>query len=342
MGKKFNLKTLTDTFIDLVSIYAPSGAEEPVQQYILPILERSMDSAYLDDYGNVLAQKRFGDGDAVVLLSAHMDSVPRTQKDRIIKKRGYRVHAEMKDGSGAILGADDRAGMAIIMESLNNVPEQFTGTIKIAFSREEEIGCVGANHIPQSFLSDVNLAIVVDRRGDSDIVVGCGEAFCSDDTGEYLKSIPETSIDDWSCVEGGVSDAFVFANLGINSVNLSAGYWDEHTDKECAHLKSMMKTVKLIAGVMRTIEQSHTWLGKVPVSNKWVRDFNFDRHTIADYEVNETFDDYSGSVTITTNNNQLCFKQGSSVVYMDVDTFAEMSHTISSELDKKFQVKGGY
>src|SRR5690606_37600213 len=110
------------------------------------------------------------------------------------------------------LGADDRAGIAIIISALESLEKlNFNGTIKLAFSREEEIGCIGSGKMNPDWYSNVDLAIVIDRKGNRDIVVGCGMAFCSDSVGHFMEDVSAMCDMDWKCVEGGISDAMTFA-----------------------------------------------------------------------------------------------------------------------------------
>lgn len=264
------MKNLRKQLIDLLNIHGTSGNEAPVRDYLKPILTDLMDSVKVDDYGNLLADKKCGDGNgATVLLSAHMDTVKGVLADRKL--------IETEDGiimsdKGA-LGADDRAGIAIILAVLRNLDKlNFNGHIKVAFSREEEIGCVGASKIdPNWYANDTDLAIVVDRRGNRDIVVGCGMAFCSDSVGYFMEDVSKMADMDWKCVEGSVSDAMVFAEHGVNSINLSAGYMNEHTEMEIVSLKDMGDTVKLILQTIAIINQFYKTFEIVPHENKWVK-----------------------------------------------------------------------
>lgn len=62
--------------VDLLNIYSPSGEEGKVRDYLKPILEDLLDKVFVDKSGNLLGEKKFGNGDgATVLLSAHMDNV---------------------------------------------------------------------------------------------------------------------------------------------------------------------------------------------------------------------------------------------------------------------------
>lgn len=262
------MEMMRKQLLELLSIKAPSGEEKPVRDYLKPILEELMNKVFIDDYGNLLAEKVCGTGDGVtVLLSAHMDTVSGVLDDRTLIERDGMITS-----SKGVLGADDRAGIAIILEVLRNVNnlKDFNGTIKVAFSCAEEIGCVGASKIDLSWYQDVNLAIVVDRRGNRDIVVGNSYmAFCSNEVGKFMEKVSALLEMDWKCVEGGTSDARVFAENGVNAVNLSAGYRNEHTSKEYVVLKDMENTVKIILQALAIINQFADTFGEVPDANRW-------------------------------------------------------------------------
>lgn len=263
------VKKLKKQFVKLLNIHGVSGNEKPVRDYLKPILTSLMDTVTVDNHGNLLADKKCGNGNgATIMLSAHMDTVKGVLSDREV--------IETEDGlfmsSKGALGADDRAGIAIILTVLRNLKNlNFDGHVKVAFSREEEIGCIGSTKIDKDWYKDVDLAIVVDRRGNRDIVVGCGMAFCSDSVGYFMEDVAKMADMEWNCVEGGISDAVTFAENGVNSINLSAGYYNEHTNTEYASLSEMRDTVKLILQTIAVINQFYKTFDKVPSENTWAK-----------------------------------------------------------------------
>jgi putative aminopeptidase FrvX len=263
------MKKMRKQLIDLLNVHGVSGQEASVRGYLKPILEKLVDEVHVDSYGNLLGDKVCGNGKgATVLLSAHMDTVKGVLKDRkLIEKNGV-----ISSSEGA-LGADDRAGIAIILTVLENLETLgFNGKIKVSFSREEEIGCVGVGKINPKWYAGTDLAIVVDRRGSRDIVVGCGGAFCSDSVGTFLENVGKLAdMSDWRCVEGGISDALTFSEKGINSVNLSAGYNNEHTKDEYVVLAHMKDTAKFILQTIAVINDICHTFEPVGYENSWVK-----------------------------------------------------------------------
>lgn len=262
------MKKMRNQLIELLNIHAVSGNETPVSDYLQPVLSELVDTVHMDLYGNLLGDLKCGNGEgATILLSAHMDTVRGVMADKKILENNGVIIAD----KGA-LGADDRAGIAIILTVLRNLKKlNFNGHIKVAFSREEEIGCVGAGRIDSKWYEGTDLAIVVDRRGNRDIVAGCGMAFCSNEVGFFMEDVSKMLDMDWKCVEGGISDAMVFAQEGINSINLSAGYMNEHTDREFVVLSDMKDTVRLILQTIAVINQFTHTFGEVGYENRWAK-----------------------------------------------------------------------
>ena len=153
-----NRDRLVKTFTDLVQIDSPSGEEEAMAVELTRRLEALGFSVKRDAYGNIVAD----DGGAdPILLSAHMDTVepgrgikPSVDGDRIVS-----------DGS-TILGGDCKCGVAAILEALESVYEDGVAHhgIEVAFTREEEIGLVGARNLDFSMIN-AKEAIVFDGEG---------------------------------------------------------------------------------------------------------------------------------------------------------------------------------
>ena len=336
------MKKMRKQLMKLLSIHGVSSNEGNVRNYLKPILENSMDEVVIDSYGNLLATKKIGNGaGATVLLSAHMDTVRGVLADRkvLVSNDGDTITSN----KGA-LGADDRAGIAIILEVLRNIESlSFQGTLKIAFSREEEIGCVGAKQIDANWYADVDLAIVVDRRGNRDIVTGCYNAFCSDAVGNFFEEASKMQGMNWKAVEGGISDATVFSNKGVNSVNLSAGYRNEHTDKEYVVFSDMVDTVRLILQVFAIVNTFYLTFGQVPMYSNWVQDYtkkksydNYSYYTESDFVYMfqedvyaEVVDPEDGDVYVYEAGHKIIIEQDGNEIVLSKESFKSLVEQLS-------------
>ncbi len=331
-----SLKKLRKQFLNLLDIHGVSGKEGRVRDYLRPILNSIMDTVTIDKYGNLLADKIYGDGEgATIMLSAHMDTVKGVLENREI--------IETEDGvimsNKGPLGADDRAGIAIILTVLRNLNEVgFNGHVKVAFSREEEIGCVGAKNIDVNWYEDVDLAIIVDRRGSRDIVVGCGMAFCSNHVGDFMENVSRMADMEWKCVEGGISDAMIFAEEGINSINLSAGYENEHTNSEYVVLKDMKDTVKLILQSFAVVNNFYKGFGEVPSENNWVKSWWYGQGKDSQYYEDVFGDDIfleqcdlNGDVYVyEAYNNIIVFEQGDNEIILSRESLRSIMSQLQS------------
>lgn len=235
---------------ELLSIPGVSGNEEKVREFVKEKLTPLVDYISVDRDGNLLAEKTYRNGNGpTILLNAHLDIACELEPNRkIIKDNGI-----WKSSKG-ILGADDRAGVAVILQIAQNLlNSSFNGKVKYIFTVKEECGLVGARHVDNYFLWGTDAAIVVDRRGKGDIVTSCGGyfPFCTQAFGELIEKIAtEADIGEWKCTSGGSSDTRIWAEHGIQSVNLSAGYGNEHTEREYLDVAACYNVSKLIDAII--------------------------------------------------------------------------------------------
>ena len=104
-------KNLLNLFLDLVRIPSPSGQEGAVADAIAAQLRGMGLSVERDEAGNLLSYLD-GEGEPL-LLTAHMDTVTPCENVRPVVRDGV-VYS---DGT-TILGSDDKAGVAVILEVL--------------------------------------------------------------------------------------------------------------------------------------------------------------------------------------------------------------------------------
>ncbi len=162
-----NRDRIVQSFLDLVAIDSPSGAEDA----IAADLERRLRNLGLqvaqDAAGNVLARLE-GTGEPL-LLSAHMDTV---EPGRGIRPTWDGPDIIRSDGT-TILGADNKAGCAVILEVLASLIEDGGPhrPIEVAISRGEEVGLIGAANMDYSRIS-ARVAIVIDSGGPPSSIQG--------------------------------------------------------------------------------------------------------------------------------------------------------------------------
>lgn len=158
---------VVDTFIELVKIDSPSKEEALIANHLKHRLEQMGFEVFLDDSaertgsntGNLVAT-RAGDTQQHLVFSAHMDQVmpcrgvnPLVGEDGVIRTDGTTT-----------LGADDKAGIASILEGIQSALESGKPLprISILFTVMEEVGLVGARHVDTSLFDGGELTLVLD------------------------------------------------------------------------------------------------------------------------------------------------------------------------------------
>jgi len=162
---------LANTLIEIIGIPSTSGHEELVRHYLEQQLARLGMPTRVDQQGNLIATLP-GEG-RPLMLNAHMDRVPPGLGHRPILRDGVLY----SDGT-TNLGADDAAGIVIILEVLQGVVEQQLPhpPLVVVFTVQEETGLCGANQF-DSAVWQVRDGIVFDNAFEAGVVVSKGAAY---------------------------------------------------------------------------------------------------------------------------------------------------------------------
>lgn len=258
-------ETRKQTLIELLRIPGKTGNEEAVREYVLSELEKINSLGnYLDfrvdNAGNILGStislrtrrripgRSSEDSGKKMLLAAHLDVKGEfSSSDQLIERNNI-VSREK-----GILGADDRAGVSIILNLLKEVGDYSeVPPLKFIFTVGEEEGQYGAESIDPDFFEDVSFGISLDRKNCKDIVYKSNSKEYSNL--EFAERVARVSSRIFSeenafvpC-QGGISDLRVWSEKDTRPcVNLSVGYFDEHTDKERLDLTCWDRTHQLVA-----------------------------------------------------------------------------------------------
>jgi len=165
-----NKKRLINTFKTLVQIDSISLKEGQMMAYLIKELKKLGYKPYFTakpeggEVGNLMVDVP-GQG-PVVMLNAHVDTVGHSRKIKPVEKNGYIV-----SGSNTILGSDNKAGVAAILEILKTIKEKRLAhpAMQIVFTVAEEIGLVGARVIPKNKLK-AKFGIALDGGDINEIV----------------------------------------------------------------------------------------------------------------------------------------------------------------------------
>ncbi|WP_423363824.1 M20/M25/M40 family metallo-hydrolase [Mycoplasma sp. P36-A1] len=164
-----NTKRLVDNFLSYIQIDSESGNEKEMCDYLAKQLMELGFEVIIDNAGekigsngyNVFAKMAGDSSKKPLLLSAHLDTVtPGNGIKPIID--GDLIHT---DGS-TILGGDDKAGAAIIVECMQTIVENNLSSrpVEAVFSIFEEGGLKGAKNFDTTQLT-AQEGVVIDSGG---------------------------------------------------------------------------------------------------------------------------------------------------------------------------------
>jgi len=179
------------------------------------------------------------------LFVAHVDTVHRKEGPNKIRQTDTHWYAD-----GAALGADDGAGVAMLMHLLHAGVHAY-----YVFTQGEECGGIGATHLAKherELLSEFDRAIAFDRRGIDSVITHQGRGrCCSDAFGDALSAA--LNADDTLMYlpdnTGVYTDTAEFIDIIPECTNISVGYYSEHSDKESLdilHLQALAERVAKI------------------------------------------------------------------------------------------------
>jgi len=158
MRLRINRDRLADTFRQLVSIDSPSREEGAVADWIKRTLKKEIGAEVIEDQsrgqtgsesGNIIARIPGKEKIVPLFFNAHMDTVEPGREIKILFKDGI-FHS---DGT-TVLGADDKAAIAILIEAARLLKEHNVshGPIEFLFTVCEEIGLLGAKSLDPALL----------------------------------------------------------------------------------------------------------------------------------------------------------------------------------------------
>ena len=199
----------------------------------------------VDGCGNIHIDLRITDQHRTLFV-AHIDTVHREDGPNKITKTATEWKA-----NGAALGADDGAGVALLMHMIHaGVPAYYI------FTQGEEVGGIGAKYIAKNnadLLEQFDRAIAFDRKSIDSVIThqGWGRC-CSDAFGQSLSDALNEgdatfmySPDD----TGVYTDTAEFVDIIPECTNVSVGYYNEHGPNEkldLVHFRALAAAVLTI------------------------------------------------------------------------------------------------
>ncbi len=225
-SRKMNIK---EKFLELTSRTYPHGTEQDV----FPLLNSELQQ---DEFGNLFI--KIGESD--VMFTSHLDTATSalSQVNHVIDGKYIKT-----DGK-SILGADDKAGVTIMLYMIENkIPGLYY------FFLGEEVGCVGSKKVAgkqkDEKIPGINKVISFDRRGTTSVITfQTSRRCCSDVFGEALSkqlNLADESFSYKNDPTGILTDSVQFISIYPECTNISVGYQSEHTYSEVQDIEHLEK-----------------------------------------------------------------------------------------------------
>jgi tripeptide aminopeptidase len=163
------LPDVVTLFCELAAIPSPPGEERGVADRVIDYvrelcLEVDEDGAGAEvgsTMGNLLVRAGPTNGGTPIFLCAHLDTVPPTDAIDPIVEEGV-----IRNARPTILGADNKAAVAVMLEAVRRVLEEGRphGGIELVFTPKEEVGLEGAKAFDAERL-EARTGYVFDHEG---------------------------------------------------------------------------------------------------------------------------------------------------------------------------------
>jgi tripeptide aminopeptidase len=166
-----------DLFLELAAIASPSGEERPVADRVLGYLrdcgltpdEDATGPEVGSTMGNVYVSLEPTTDGEPLFFCAHLDTVPPSGELCPVVEDGI-----VRNAGGTILGGDNKAAVAAMLEAVRRVYEEGRphAGIELVFTPKEEVGLLGAEAFDETRLS-ARTGFVYDQQGPvGEIVLG--------------------------------------------------------------------------------------------------------------------------------------------------------------------------
>jgi tripeptide aminopeptidase len=155
--------------LELAALPTPSGEERAAADVVIRYLRGLGLEPDEDEFGNVYARLEPTAAGTPLFFCAHLDTVPPSGELRPVVEDGL-----IRNAGGTILGADNKAAVVQMLEGVRRVLAENVAHsgIELLFTREEEIGLLGAAAFDHTRLQ-AQLGFVYDQEGPiGEIILG--------------------------------------------------------------------------------------------------------------------------------------------------------------------------
>lgn len=247
------------------------------------------------------------------LLVSHIDTIDDSTVKRFMQKKIVKQDKTITNIGSGVLGADDRAGVWAILNIIETRKYQNKSLPPVLFTNYEESGGIGVREFCQYNKLDkeqIHLMVEIDREGNEQYV-----QYHENDkqVDEYVESF---GFKEHFGIYSDISD--LTEEFEIPSINVSAGYVHQHTNREYLRVDWLKNSIKKVKKMLDNpidkcydvaLQQGYA---KYFDDNYWGRDFLYEQEdTQPKYIVVDTIATEALIDNITTefSNCKMCQKR---------------------------------
>ena len=212
-------------FRQLTQVPRPSGHLDRIRAYIRDFAAEHGLPCEEDEAGNILVRRE--GTTRTVVLQGHMDIVPTCVPgkdfDFVSQPLELSIEDDWVTAEGTTLGADDGAGLALILCALTD-PSLDGYSIEGLFTVDEEIGLIGATRLQEDWVTG-KMLINLDNEDVREIVIGSAGTADVEAVFDFIRSVDngDSYRIEISGLRGGHSAMEIDGNRG-NAILLLAGF----------------------------------------------------------------------------------------------------------------------
>lgn len=234
----------------LYTIYAPTGSEWPMIQFILDHLAPRVPDASIkmDSWGNLYI-RRGQNSPLYPTLCCHLDQAQKIHSEDFEVREndgiltGWSASNQRQEG----LGADDKNGIWVCLKALKQCDH-----LKVFMSVGEEKGCWGSNRADISFFKDSLYILEPDCKGGDEIRTRLRGVPCASQ--EFEVALAENPFG-YTITEGKTTDILplTLSGVGVSCANIPCGYHNPHKDEEYCNVAELQKCLDFVLYTLKTL-----------------------------------------------------------------------------------------
>lgn len=238
---------------EVLSIQTVSKDQFRMFAYIVRQVKQIPNTSMFIDEGNLYITK--GSATTYPCMVAHMDTVHDITDDLFpLEFNGMITGFDRVNMEQVGIGGDDKVGIFIALECLREFDD-----IKIAFFRDEEVGCHGSYVAHMGFFDNCRFVLQCDRRGNSDFII--------DASGVELSSkcfqddvLPIIANYGYKFGNGMMTDVMALKQnlIECSVANISCGYYNPHSAQEFVDVFDVENCLDMCKTIIKYCTDTYT------------------------------------------------------------------------------------